>query len=145
MKAPIDLQEQRALRDRQDKALAELAAMPEGVKQRHDVDELVKAATEVPKVTVDDALSSFYKLLDEQDAQELERAIRMSQEVQTSIRLDVETMAILDKMVPLLKAHPALKYARASRGLAIRAAVERGLEQLASELGTTIDALKPDG
>lgn len=66
----------------------------------------------------------------------------MAAEVQTSVRLDAETTDILDAMVPLLKRHPMLKYARASRALAIRAAIDRGLATLAAELGTTVDALR---
>lgn len=59
----------------------------------------------------------------------------MPDEVSTTIRLDATTVAILDALIPHTKKHPALKYARASRALVIRAAIERGLPEIAAEMG----------
>lgn len=66
----------------------------------------------------------------------------MSAEISTTIRLDPSTVALLDAAVPHTKRHPALKYARASRALVIRAAIERGLPVLAAEMGTDLESLR---
>jgi predicted transcriptional regulator len=59
----------------------------------------------------------------------------VSAEVSTTIRLDAETVALLDALIPHTKQHPALRYARASRALVIRAAIEKGLPAIAAEMG----------
>ncbi len=61
---------------------------------------------------------------------------------QATIQMDADKLALLDAMIPLLRHHPSLSLARSSRGLVVRAAVERGLPLLAAELGVSLQELE---